>query len=142
MTQVDRTDADRSIAAWDQTATTMVDLGAGLTADAWAAPTECPGWTVKDVYAHLIGGEVWMSHGHPPPPQGLAAIADEPVAERATAAGADVLAELRDVLARRRSQLRDNPPDPALPAETAYRQPVTVGVLLRMRALDFWVHEQ
>ncbi len=138
----DRTDVDRSIAAWDETVAGLIGLGATLTDEEWSAQTECPEWTVKDVYAHLVGGEVWMSEGHRPPPQGLAAIAAEPVAARASASGAQVLGELREVFASRREQLRANPPDPNQPTETAYRQPVTLAILLRMRAFDAWVHEQ
>jgi uncharacterized protein (TIGR03083 family) len=138
----DRTDVERSIAAWDQTIGAMITLGASFTHDEWSSSTECPGWTVKDIYSHLIGGEVWMSHGHPQLPQGLAGIADEPVAARAATSGEQVLAELREVFTLRRDQLQNSPPDPEQPTETAYRQPVTVGVLLRLRAFDAWVHEQ
>ena len=138
----DRADVDRSIAAWDETVEGLIGLGTTLTDEEWSAQTECPAWTVKDIYAHLVGGEMWMSQGHPAPPQGLAAIADEPVAERAGASGPQVLAELREVFALRRAQLRANPPDPNQPTETAYRQRVTLGILLRLRAFDAWVHEQ
>jgi uncharacterized protein (TIGR03083 family) len=108
-------DLERSIAAWSQTLDAVVALGDTITDDEWSAPTECPEWTVKDVYAHLVGGEIWMSQGHPKPASGLARIADEPVAARRDAAGAAVLAELREVLTLRRQQLRDNPPDPREP---------------------------
>jgi uncharacterized protein (TIGR03083 family) len=135
-------DLDRIVAAWDQTMQACVALGEPLTEARWLRPTECPEWTVKDIYAHLVGGEVWMSQGHPPPAQGLARIADEPVRERRDHPGPQVLAELRDVLALRRRQLADTPPDPDAPTMTAYLQPVTVGILYRMRAFDGWVHEQ
>ncbi|MGK2316223.1 maleylpyruvate isomerase family mycothiol-dependent enzyme [Gordonia rhizosphera] len=26
-----------------------------LEADQWSAPTDCPGWTVRDVAAHMLG---------------------------------------------------------------------------------------
>jgi uncharacterized protein (TIGR03083 family) len=135
-------DLDRIVDAWAQTMHACVALGEPLTAEQWSRPTECPEWTVKDIYAHLVGGEVWMSEGHPPPAQGLARIADEPVRERREHSGPQVLAELRDVLARRTQQIRDTPPDPDAPTVTAYLQPVTVGILYRMRAFDAWVHEQ
>ena len=135
-------DTDRSITAWSQTLDTLLDLGDGFTDDHWAAPTECPGWTVKDVYSHLIGGEDWMAQGHPAPAEGLARIADVPVAARRDRTGREVLAELRQVYAQRLRQLVDNPPDPDVMTQTAFLLPVTVGVLLRMRAFDLWVHEQ
>jgi uncharacterized protein (TIGR03083 family) len=135
-------DVERSSAAWGQTMDTVIALASSFDDAAWAAPTECPGWTVKDVYAHLVGGEVWMSQGHPKPDNGLAAIADDAVAARRAATADAVLAELREVYAVRRRQLRDEPEDPDAPTFTAYLQPTTVAVLLRMRAFDAWVHEQ
>jgi uncharacterized protein (TIGR03083 family) len=135
-------DLDRIVEAWTQTMHACVALGEPLTAEQWNRPTECPEWTVKDIYAHLVGGEVWMSEGHPPPAQGLARIADEPVRERREHSGSQVLAELRDVLALRIRQIADTAPDPDAPTMTAYLQPVTVSVLYRMRAFDAWVHEQ
>jgi uncharacterized protein (TIGR03083 family) len=135
-------DTDRSITAWSQTLDTLLELGDGFTDDQWTVPTECPEWTVKDIYSHLVGGEEWMAQGHPPPAEGLARIADGPVAARHDRTGPEVLAELRAVYAHRLRQLVDNPPDPDVMTQTAFLLPVTVGVLLRMRAFDAWVHEQ
>jgi uncharacterized protein (TIGR03083 family) len=36
----------------------LLELLNGLTAKEWAAPTVCPGWSVKDVAAHLLGGDL------------------------------------------------------------------------------------
>jgi uncharacterized protein (TIGR03083 family) len=135
-------DVERSNAAWGRSLDAVIALAEHFDDAAWAAQTECPQWTVKDVYAHLVGGEVWMSEGHPRPDTGLARIADEAVASRRRASGEQVLAELRDVYALRQRQLREEPEDPDAPTFTAYLQPVTVAILLRMRAFDVWVHEQ
>jgi uncharacterized protein (TIGR03083 family) len=35
----------------------IADLCAGLTDEEWGRPTECPGWSVKDNVAHMIGTE-------------------------------------------------------------------------------------
>lgn len=136
------TDTAATIEAWRHTFAASIDVCADLSDEEWSAQTECPLWTVKDVCAHLVGGEVWMSEGHPPPTEGLARIADRPVAERRDASGAEVLAELREVFALRQRQVAENPPDPAEPAITAYGVPVTLGILLTHRAFDGWVHEQ
>jgi uncharacterized protein (TIGR03083 family) len=135
-------DTATSIAAWQHTIAATIEVCAGLTGDGWSAQTECPLWTVKDVCAHLVGGELWMSQGHPPPTEGLAGITDRPVRERRDAGGPAVLAELREVFALRLRQFAADPPDPAEPATTAYGWPVTVGILLTHRAFDAWVHEQ
>ena len=36
----------------------LLSLLAGFTAADWDAPTVCPGWSVKDVALHLLGGEI------------------------------------------------------------------------------------
>jgi uncharacterized protein (TIGR03083 family) len=36
----------------------LLRLLKSLPAEAWNAPTACPGWTVKDVAAHLLGGSL------------------------------------------------------------------------------------
>ncbi len=36
----------------------LLSLLAGLTPAEWDAPTVCPGWSVKDVALHLLGGEI------------------------------------------------------------------------------------
>jgi uncharacterized protein (TIGR03083 family) len=134
--------AQASIDAWVQTLDATITLGDSLTPEQWAAQTECPEWTVKDVYSHLVGGELWMAEGHPPPNQGLATIAGRPVEQRRDADADSVLAELREVFDLRRRQLEADPPDPTEPAVTAYGAPVTLGILLSHRAFDAWVHEQ
>lgn len=36
----------------------LLELLSGLSSDDWNRPTCCPGWTVKDIAAHLLGGEI------------------------------------------------------------------------------------
>jgi uncharacterized protein (TIGR03083 family) len=38
----------------------LLDLLATLTDEQWAAPTICPGWSVKDLAGHLLGDDVGM----------------------------------------------------------------------------------
>jgi uncharacterized protein (TIGR03083 family) len=49
----------------------LLRLLADLSPDDWARPTAAPQWSVKDVAAHLLGGDVWILAGkrdrfHPP----------------------------------------------------------------------------
>ena len=53
-----------------------------------------------------------------------------------------MLAELREVYARRLAEIAASPPDPDLATHTAYGLPVTLGTLWSFRAFDVWVHEQ
>jgi uncharacterized protein (TIGR03083 family) len=41
----------------------LSDLLADLSGDDWARPTAAPLWSVKDVAAHLLGGDVWILSG-------------------------------------------------------------------------------
>jgi uncharacterized protein (TIGR03083 family) len=41
----------------------LLTLLAGLGEDDWARPTAAPRWAVKDVAAHLLGGDVWILSG-------------------------------------------------------------------------------
>lgn len=49
----------------------LLDLLSGLSDAAWAAPTVCAGWSVKDVALHLLGDDVgrlsWGRDGFPNP---------------------------------------------------------------------------
>jgi uncharacterized protein (TIGR03083 family) len=38
----------------------LLDLLADLSDEQWAAPTACPGWSVKDLASHLLGDDVGM----------------------------------------------------------------------------------
>jgi uncharacterized protein (TIGR03083 family) len=38
----------------------LLDLLSGLSDQEWAAPTICPGWSVKDLAGHLLGDDVGM----------------------------------------------------------------------------------
>jgi len=136
------TDIGASIVAWRHSLDALLALGDTFSVEEWNAPTECPEWTVKDVYAHIVGGERWMLAGHPVPPGGLASVADEPVLARRDRSGDAVLAELREVYALRVDQLTADPPRPDEPTETAFGMPVSVATLYQHRAFDTWVHEQ
>jgi uncharacterized protein (TIGR03083 family) len=54
MTTVDR---EQTIAALDEQWDALTALAIDLAADDWDRPTACPGWSVKDVYSHIVGTE-------------------------------------------------------------------------------------
>jgi uncharacterized protein (TIGR03083 family) len=131
----------RSVIAWRHTLESLLALGPQLSDVQWSAPTECPDWTVKDIYAHVIGGEQWMSDGHPQPPDFAEWVAGPVRAHRDTPA-AVLLEELRNVYEQRRVQLESGPVDADVAAHLATGQRVDLGHLLRVRVFDLWVHEQ
>jgi uncharacterized protein (TIGR03083 family) len=131
----------RSLTAWRQTLESILTLGHALSDPEWSSPTECPKWTVKDVYAHLIGGERWMAAGHPQP-EDHQAWAAEPVQARREATPPEILDELREVYEQRQVQVERDGVDPASPAHLPTGAAVTLETLLRSRVFDVWTHEQ
>jgi uncharacterized protein (TIGR03083 family) len=141
------------IDAYEQTVGAMVALGDGLSQAQWATPTECPGWTVQDVMAHTVGVELTLM-GEPQPahelPDGLdhlqhdtARVLEVPVDARRGRPGTQVLAELRDVAARRTARLRELAAGGADPeVDTAFWGTRPLSRALRTRIFDVWAHEQ
>ncbi len=148
-----------SIAAWRETAGRALVLLRGLSPDAWDRDTDCPGWTVRDVVAHLADMEIQLADGsgsatdRAPPEGGTARVSGREVTPEWTSPGvaarrgsppAALVAELADAVRRRAAELEQHPPaDPhGRPAFT----PAGLGwdweTLLRNRAIDLWVHEQ
>jgi uncharacterized protein (TIGR03083 family) len=132
----------RSLTAWRQTLESILSIGHTLSDPEWASPTECPKWTVKDVYAHLIGGERWVAAGHPLPEEGFEAWSAEPVLARREAAPSAILDELREVYEQRLVEIERDAIDPTQPAHTPTGRQVTMETLLRGRVFDVWAHEQ
>lgn len=132
----------QSVSAWRHALESILMIGTTLPDAAWAAPTECPGWTVKDVYAHLLGGEEWMASGQPP----LAGSMDDwtashVAAHRDTTTPA-LLRRLREIFELRLLQLQRGPVVPTAPAPLPTGGTGTLEQLLRVRVLDVWAHEQ
>ncbi|MFD1824720.1 maleylpyruvate isomerase family mycothiol-dependent enzyme [Mumia zhuanghuii] len=137
--------------AWAESAERTLALLANLPAEAWAAPTGCPGWTVRDVVAHLAALESELSHTGRGGPSEFHAVGSEVeaayteagVRQRDDMSTAELLDELRIAVAVRRDVLATVPEDPRAPAEDT---PGGIGwsneVLLRNRMIDMWVHEQ
>jgi uncharacterized protein (TIGR03083 family) len=123
-----------------------------LTAEEWALPTDCPGWTVQDQLAHLVGTESMLA-GDPAPPD---ASGDEPahvrneigraneawIASMRDLPPGEVLTRFRAITARRLDQLRAGGPElfealgPSPVGRVPYRE------FMNVRVMDHWVHEQ
>jgi uncharacterized protein (TIGR03083 family) len=126
-------------------------LGRDLGDPEWDLPSECPGWTVRDVLSHLIGIErVLLGDPSPepltvlPPHVGneIGARNEAWVEPRRSRPGPVVLEEFRDITARRLADLRSWPGSrfdeigPSPIGEVPYRE------FMRVRVMDCWVHEQ
>jgi uncharacterized protein (TIGR03083 family) len=139
------------VAALHEEFDALIELGHQLDAHQWATPSECPGWTVQDLYSHVIGTEL-MLLGRPDERQD---VSDAPhvrnqigefnevaVLARRGRSGADVLAELERVVAERTAVL-DGMTQADFDAEsfTPAGQD-TYGRFMQIRVFDCWIHEQ
>lgn len=142
----DAAHVDRLEEVW----TSIAGLGDSLTETDWKAPTECPGWSVQDNLAHMIGLESDLLGLDVPdvePPDGDhlkndVGRANEIWVESYRARpGAEVLDEFRTVSATRLAALRAPDMDFGADAFTP-NGPGAVRDLLPFRVFDSWVHEQ
>lgn len=135
------TDLKLYVDAWRESA----DAVLALQPDDWDVPTDLPGWTAKDVLAHLVHLERVLVEGEGEPVGGNAVPADYTNAGVAGLRGVPVeqlRADLRDLVARRAEVLVDLPDPQAKAASTPAGVDWTWDVALRNRAIDMWTHEQ
>ncbi len=127
------------------------ELCSDLNEAEWKTETECPGWSVQDNVAHLVGIESTIM-GRPAPdhtPPDLPHVKNDIgrsnevwVDSRRGRSGAEVLAEFEEVAAARIAALR-NLDDAGFSAESwTPAGPGTVRDLLPFRIFDSWAHEQ
>ncbi|WP_323792642.1 maleylpyruvate isomerase family mycothiol-dependent enzyme [Nocardioides sp.] len=131
----------------------FVDVLEQVPAEAWSTPTDLPGWDIQACAAHtahlegILAGnpEETADVGEPPHITGLLGLYTEiGVVNRRDRSPAQIIAEIREVTARRRAWLREHPPTDgsALPEVVFGGVPWTWDTLLRNRPLDVWMHEQ
>lgn len=135
---------------WEGTSSACTNI----TPEQWDAPTELPGWSVKDNVSHIAGLEALLL-GEPLPEH---TVPDYPhlrsdagrymeimVDVRRSVPGDVVVAELRDVTKRRLAALRALPESTLgddVPGFPGFFGPVNHGRFLGIRVFDSWVHEQ
>lgn len=142
--------------AWTQSIEAVSELVAPLAEGEWNRPTECPGWSVRDVVSHVIAMETELL-GDPRPihtlPRDLRHVVDEftrycevPVDKRRCHTAPEMTAELEYTIIRRSRALRDNtryqPTDEVRWPMGPYSREIPYFHLLRNRAFDVWTHEQ
>ncbi|HEY8478653.1 MAG TPA: maleylpyruvate isomerase family mycothiol-dependent enzyme [Spirillospora sp.] len=137
------------IAAWEQTVRSTLALAATFDDADWDRPTECPGWTVKDQVSHLVGIERDLL-GDPPPDvevpefehlrNDFGRSLERAVHVRRPVPGPRVAEELAEVLERRLAQLPGIDPDGSVRLPDG--RDGTYALLMKVRAMDCWTHEQ
>lgn len=147
MTADDQAVVDALEEIWASTVTAC----RGLAPEDWQAPTDCPGWMVRDHLSHVIGTErMLLGDAAPPPVDPLPEYVhnrigemNEPwVAERRRRPGDELVAEFSAVTARRLAELRGFGSERfdlvgwSPIGDVPYRQ------FMEIRAFDCWIHEQ
>jgi uncharacterized protein (TIGR03083 family) len=145
-------DKDRLVTMLGAQWAAITELTGGLDDEGWATPV-LPGWDVHDVLAHMTGTELALSGA--PLPEAPAGREDGPhvhndiarvnelwvVALRARS-DAELLAEFRDITARRLASLREmSVADFNAPSWTP-AGPGTYRRFMEIRIFDCWMHEQ
>jgi uncharacterized protein (TIGR03083 family) len=117
----------------------------------WDLATDCPGWTVKDQLAHIVGVERMVMGDEPPPPLAVrpdhvrnefAALNEAWIEARRPESGPDVLSEFVAVTGRRVHELRALPPERFDVIGWSPVGDVPYRDFLVTRVLDSWAHEQ
>ncbi|MCY4194519.1 MAG: maleylpyruvate isomerase family mycothiol-dependent enzyme [bacterium] len=126
----------------------ITQLGAGLSAQQWDTPTECPGWSVRDQVSHIVGLERMLAGEKPEPPvtegglEGIAAFNEGQIAPRRSRPGAEVLAEMSDICARRLEMLREMPEEKWNEVGFTPIGDAPYRTFMEIRVFDCWSHEQ
>ncbi|KAA1427625.1 maleylpyruvate isomerase family mycothiol-dependent enzyme [Nocardioides antri] len=141
------------VETWWQAIGDFTALLDSLPEDAWALPTDLPGWDVKAVASHVAHLESLLAGG----PDETADIGDPPhvtgpmgqftevgVVTRRDREPASIIEEIRSTTSARHDALVAEPPtDPSAPAPGIFGLiGWTQQTLLRNRPLDVWMHEQ
>jgi uncharacterized protein (TIGR03083 family) len=137
------------VQAWSGTVRDVLDLLPTLSDDDWSRPTDCPGWSVHDVAAHLAHLEAMLAAHDARVPAGTtnsgtpsSDYTQAGVDARADRSPEQLIDELAQAFEARGDELADLPDPAAKPDATPGGVDWTWETLLRNRAIDVWVHEQ
>ena len=143
-------DLPRLVAAFAQTVRAVLDLGRSCSDSDFRKDTACPGWTVKDQIAHVVGVEQWLAGSALP--RVKVPDYDHVRSDFDRVTEADDRAAPADDRLEGRRRARGRPRHPPAPARRPRAHPRhrdqgpfgpgEAGDVLRTRILDIWTHEQ
>jgi uncharacterized protein (TIGR03083 family) len=137
--------------ALEHTWASVIAVCEPLDAAEWAAPTACPGWSVKDIVAHLAGiertlqGQPQPAHELPDYPwirNDIGRLMEVAIDVRRPWPPDRVLAEFRAVTRERLEALRATELDPVAEVMGPLGTPAPLTRMLTIRTFDSWTHEQ
>lgn len=136
------------VRGWRDSADSTLALLRDLTGADWSQPSDCPGWSVQDVAAHLAHLEHVLATNESGELDSKtssisADYTQSGVEARRAATTHELIDEFAAAVATRSAALEPLPDDPnAYPSMTPGGVQWTWDTLLRNRCIDMWVHEQ
>lgn len=130
--------------------TAFRDAVGALGEDDWGLPTDCPGWDVQDVVAHVVTFEAFLD-GESTPPAGsdrshvrndIGRLNEAWIDSRRGRPGQDLLAELDLLVDRRADEMAQLADDDLGVVGWSPVGEVPRSRFLQVRVLDVWFHEQ
>jgi uncharacterized protein (TIGR03083 family) len=149
VTRLDKAEVlDGLFAEWDA----ILALSDGLSDAQWQEPTPLPGWSVRDVVAHVIGTESMLQGVGTPEADidvstlkhvrnDIGVMNERWVRKLRGISAADLLDELRATIAERRGSLADMSDGDWNETTATPAGPDTYGRFMRVRVFDCWMHE-
>lgn len=144
-------DLGELIEAYSNTGQAVLDLGLTCHDDDFARETQCPGWTVQDQIAHVVGLEAIFNGAeqpdievpdHPWIKSDFGRFMETHVEARRDGEGPAVVAEWQELFPQRVAVLHEMLAlDPDEPIETPVG-PRRPSDLVSLRTVDIWCHEQ
>ena len=142
---------DAVVAELAQTWASIDALLAGLAPDEWPRATACPGWTVRDQVAHLIGTESMLAGRRAPQASGepgphvkndIGRLNEAWIDHYRSSSPDDLLGAYREITGERLGQLRAMTDSDFEADSWTPIGPATYGRFMEIRVFDTWVHEQ
>ena len=140
------------IAMFEDVWNDIAALGDGLTDEQWARPTDCPGWSVQDNLAHMIGTELMLGGTQPAADASAGEAAhvkndigkanERWIASYRDRPGAVVLEEFRTVTQQRLDALRALTPEDWDREGFTPEGPGPYRRFMEIRVFDCWYHDQ
>ena len=140
-----------TVANMERVWSAIIALSSTFTEHEWKTPTDCPGWTVQDQVAHMLGSESRLL-GLPVPdhtPQHMSHVKNESgqrnevwVDWYRSMSGAQVLQRFQEVTGEASQSVTHHAPEDFEAQTQTPIGPGTMRDLLSIRIFDAWVHEQ
>jgi uncharacterized protein (TIGR03083 family) len=123
----------------------------GLSDDQWDAATDCPGWSIKDNVAHMIGTERMLAGDQAPPASvepgahvrnDIGKANEQWIESYRSLTGKEVLDEFRKVTGSRLAALRALTPEDWDREGFTPEGPGPYRLFMEIRVFDCWYHDQ